>query len=256
MVNNPHIKNITIPVHVLFVVALVSLFVNQDWTWLWSTFAGWVLFSGFGVAVGFHRILSHKALPVSDFTKKVLTILGSFGCQGSAIFWTAVHRGYHHPYSDQEKDWHSPIHGYWNAFMGWQVKLEPQDINLKYSIDLLRDPFQAWVHKHYNKIIWLTVLVVALFSWKLALYGFIIPMTLAQHQENLVDLFCHVRWAGYRNFETKDNSSNNFLLGLFGWGQGWHNNHHQDPKSFDFGTQVSGKWWEFDPCRLLKPLLR
>jgi stearoyl-CoA desaturase (delta-9 desaturase) len=51
-------------------------------------------------------------------------------------------------------------------------------------------------------------------------------------------------------------SQNNFVLGYLGWGQGWHNNHHHDPKSYDFGTNISGKWWEFDPCRIFLPFLK
>ena len=130
-------------------------------------------------------------------------------------------------------------------------------IYMKYSVDLLRDQFQVFCHKHYNKIIWITIAVVALLSWKLALYGFIMAMTWAQHQENLVDLYCHMKTpVGYRNFDTNDWSTNVPLLGWFGWGQGWHNNHHQSPRSFDFGTSVSGKWWEFDPCKIFLPLLK
>jgi fatty-acid desaturase len=41
------------------------------------------------------------------------------------------------------------------------------------------------------------------------------------------------------------------MLGLMFWGNGWHNNHHQMPSSFDFGKSVSGKKWEFDACTLL-----
>jgi stearoyl-CoA desaturase (delta-9 desaturase) len=26
------------------------------------------------------------------------------------------------------------------------------------------------------------------------------------------------------------------------WGEGWHNNHHNDPTNSQFGE----KWWEFD----------
>jgi stearoyl-CoA desaturase (delta-9 desaturase) len=76
-------------------------------------------------------------------------------------------------------------------------------------------------------------------------------------QDNLVNVFGHSKGGiGYRNYETKDNSYNNLFLGYFAWGQGWHNNHHYDPKSFDFGKGVSGKWWEWDPCKIFTPLLR
>ena len=252
----PHIKNITIPVHILFLFAVTSMIAFQDWIWLWAVFVGWVLFSGLGISIGYHRILSHKALPISPITKKVLTVLGMFGCQGSSIFWVAMHRGYHHPHADTAKDFHSPYHGKWSAYMGWMFKLGLTDVNLKYAIDLLKDPFQVFVHKHHYKIIWLTVIAVALIDIRLALYGMIIPMTLAMHQENLVDLFGHTPSSGYRNFDTSDWSTNVPVLGFLCWGQGWHNNHHARPGAFDFGTGVSGKWWEFDPCRLFKPFLK
>jgi fatty-acid desaturase len=45
-------------------------------------------------------------------------------------------------------------------------------------------------------------------------------------------------------------------MGLLTWGQGWHNNHHYAPGNYDFGSGTSGKWWEFDPCKLFLPLLR
>jgi stearoyl-CoA desaturase (delta-9 desaturase) len=140
--------------------------------------------------------------------------------------------------------------------MGWMFKLKATDVNFKYAVDLLRDEFQVFCHKHYNKIIWITIAVVALLSWKLALYGFIIAMTMAQHQENLVDLFGHTPKSGYRNYDLPDWSTNVPLLGYFAWGQGWHNNHHKFPASYDFGSGCSGKWWEFDPCRLLIPFLK
>lgn len=252
----PHVKNITIPVHILFVIAIATMINLGDYVWLWSSLLLWALFSGLGIAVGYHRVLSHKALPVPDWKKKIITILGMFGCQGSAIFWVAMHRGYHHPHADTAKDFHSPYHGKWSAYMGWMVKIVPTDVNLKYAVDLLRDKFQVFTHKHYDKIIWITISVVAVLSWKLALYGFIIAMTMAQHQENFVDLFGHSPSAGYRNFDTNDWSTNVPWLGYITWGQGWHNNHHYAPGSFDFGTSVSGKWWEFDPCRIFKPFLK
>ena len=35
---------------------------------------------------------------------------------------------------------------------------------------------------------------------------------------------------GYRNHDTNDNPTNIFTLGILMWGEGWHNNHHVDPK--------------------------
>ncbi len=49
------------------------------------------------------------------------------------------------------------------------------------------------------------------------------------------------RW-GYRNYETGEDSRNNVLIGLIANGEGWHNNHHADPRAARHGH----KWWEFD----------
>jgi stearoyl-CoA desaturase (delta-9 desaturase) len=76
-------------------------------------------------------------------------------------------------------------------------------------------------------------------------------------QDNMINVFGHIKAGiGYRNFETNDNSHNNIIMGLLTWGQGWHNNHHYAPGNYDFGSGTSGKWWEFDPCRLFLFLLK
>jgi stearoyl-CoA desaturase (delta-9 desaturase) len=98
---------------------------------------------------------------------------------------------------------------------------------------------------------------VALFDWRLALCSFWLVTFIGVTQDNLINVFGHTRGLiGYRNFDTKDNSHNNILLGYLGWGQGWHNNHHHDPKSYDFGSGVSGRWWEWDPARIFLPFLK
>jgi stearoyl-CoA desaturase (delta-9 desaturase) len=47
---------------------------------------------------------------------------------------------------------------------------------------------------------------------------------------------------GYRNYETSDSSRNNAVVALLNGGEGWHNNHHADPRSARHGHT----WWEFD----------
>ena len=104
---------------------------------------------------------------------------------------------------------------------------------------------------------WLIPLCVALFDWKLAFTGFFLVTFISFFQENLINVIGHLKFfIGYRNFDTKDNSYNNFILGFLCWGQGWHNNHHNSPSSYDFGTSVSNKWWEFDMSRIFLPLLK
>ena len=63
-------------------------------------------------------------------------------------------------------------------------------------------------------------------------------------------LVWHITWAvnsvthlwGYRSYETDEDSRNNIVVGLISNGEGWHNNHHADPRSARHGH----RWWEMD----------
>jgi stearoyl-CoA desaturase (delta-9 desaturase) len=60
----------------------------------------------------------------------------------------------------------------------------------------------------------------------------------------------HITWSvnsithlwGYRSFDTPDDSRNNWLVGLLSNGEGWHNNHHAEPRCAAHGQ----RWWELD----------
>ena len=253
MLLTPHIKRIVIPIHCLAVVCIFLLSTGFfPWQWLVCTLLGWFCISGLGVAIGLHRLLSHQAFETSVAIKRFLAYLGCLGAQGSPIFWASIHRGLHHPFSDTEKDLHSPIHGKWRAYMGWQMRVEPRDVPFRSSMDLAKDPVLKFLHKHYYAIVWGTISFAAACDYRLALTGLVLPMFLSMHLENMVDLFCHLPAFGYRNHDIRDNSTNVPWLGYLDFGQGWHNNHHARPQDYDFGGE---RWFEIDPCRFIVPLL-
>jgi len=226
---------------------------------LFFTFVSWILISGLGIAVGYHRVFSHKTHNLPRWKENIILFFAALAGQGSSIFWVAVHRGYHHPYADTERDIHSPVvYGKYKAFIGWHSNITDNNnvVNMKYSVDLLRKSNHVWFHNHQIKILWFVPLIVALFSWKFALVGICLASFIGLLQDNLVNIYGHIKGKiGYRNFDTLDSSYNNLILGYLGWGQGWHNNHHAYPRNFDFGSGTSGKWWELDPCRIFKVFL-
>jgi stearoyl-CoA desaturase (delta-9 desaturase) len=175
------------------------------------------------------------------------------GAQGSPIFWACVHRGLHHPHADKARDLHSPIHGKWHAYMGWQFSLSARDVPFRATIDLSSDPQIKFLHKYYYSVFWFTYALAFIIDARLMLFGLVIPAFISMHMENMIDLFCHLRRCGYRNHEIDDNSVNVPLLGFFDWGQGWHNNHHARPNDYNFGGD---RWFELDPCAFLVPLIR
>jgi fatty-acid desaturase len=63
----------------------------------------------------------------------------------------------------------------------------------------------------------------------------------------ILNIICHMPQWGYKNFNIKDDSMNNWLMAIICVGDGWHNNHHAVPGSSNMGI----KPWEIDPSYLL-----
>lgn len=251
---SPHVRHLVIPIHLLCGWAFIRLLMGwTSFSWLWASLLGWVLISGFGIAVGFHRLFSHRSFVVAPWLEKTLAYLGCLGCQGSPLFWVSLHNGLHHPYADTAKDLHSPVLGRWNSYMGWQFHLNPKSIPMRMASALHSKKYFRFLHKNYYSLVWGTLAVAAVISHDLALFLLVVPMTLSLHSENLVDLFGHWPIFGYRNHSTRDLSSNNFILGFLTFGQGWHNNHHWRPNDYNFGGD---RWWEWDPSVVLIGILK
>jgi len=73
------------------------------------------------------------------------------------------------------------------------------------------------------------------------------------HATWLVNSASHI-W-GYKNFETKDDSRNNWWVAAISWGEGWHNNHHAHPRSARHGMrhrEVDFTWWTLLLLRKLR----
>src|SRR3954453_21960664 len=132
-----------------FVVAVVLL-----WNTLvdWSDLAVMLIMygiSGYGVTLGFHRLLPHRPFQAFKPVEDTLAIPGSIAVQGPVISWVADHRK-HHAHTDKEGDPHSPhghgsgwrgaIKGLWYAHMGWLFDRQGQAAYEKYARDLVEDP--------------------------------------------------------------------------------------------------------------------
>jgi sn-1 stearoyl-lipid 9-desaturase len=254
MKNKKYVLMILIPMHL----GVLSMF------WLTGIslinflflFIGWTLIAGLGVNVGLHRWASHRAVKLNKYAKPIIVYLSVMACQGQIIWWAAVHRGVHHKYTDTIKDHHSPqFYGIWHSFIGWILTHDPNKVNYKYSSDLLRDSLIKKTTDHYEKIIWCTWILTGLINIDLLLWMFLLPAFLGLHSEGLINALCHGD-RGYRNFDLPNKSTNLPLLGYLTWGNGWHNNHHAHPSSYDFGKGISGKLTEFDPCVIFLPLIK
>src|SRR3954449_5241010 len=124
---------------------------------LWNTLVDWsdlaVLalmygIAGFGITVGFHRMLTHRSFATYKPVQYALAIFGSMAVQGPVISWVADHRK-HHAFTDVDGDPHSPhghgsgfagaIKGLWYAHMGWLFDRQGQAAYRKFAKDLVED---------------------------------------------------------------------------------------------------------------------
>jgi stearoyl-CoA desaturase (delta-9 desaturase) len=240
---------------------------------LWNSFVSWTdlaillvmyLVTGYGVTVGFHRLLTHRSFQVSKPVEYAFAVLGSMAVQGPVIGWVGDHRK-HHAHADEEGDPHSPhvghgdgpgavLRGLWHAHVGWLLEHQGQ-AGKQYARDLYEDRGMRIINRRFPLLVLASLLIPALAGWLLTgtllgaatglLWGGLVRIFLVHHVTWSVNSVCH--FLGQRRFETDDQSTNVFWLALPSFGESWHHNHHAFPRSAVHGLRR----WELDPSAAL-----
>jgi stearoyl-CoA desaturase (delta-9 desaturase) len=255
-------------VRMIFGMHLLALLACIPWLHSWSgmamAFAGLYLFGTLGINIGFHRLLTHRGFECPRWLEHTLTVIGVCCWQGTPLNWVAVHR-LHHQHSDETPDPHSPRAGFFWSHMGWFLIDDPTVYNVslydRYARDLMGDRFYKQLERPYifrriqaaqwaafllsgaaigaltgEDLLWDTVQM----SLSGLVWGVFVRTVAVWHITWSVNSLSHI-W-GYRNYTTQDDSKNNWLVGLVSNGEGWHNNHHAEPRSVKNGH----RWWELD----------
>jgi stearoyl-CoA desaturase (delta-9 desaturase) len=251
-------------------IPFVALFVVGWQLWNealhWSDIAVFLIcysLTGFGVTIGFHRHLTHRAFKAKRWVRGTLAILGSAAIEGPVISWVADHRK-HHAFADIEGDPHSPhvdhghglkgaLRGLFHAHVGWLFIHTHRGNKERYAPDLMKDPLIRWVDRTF--VLWVIAGLAVPFllggligrSWEAALTGLLwggaVRMLVVHHVTYSINSLCH--FFGRQAFDTGDESRNLAWLAPFTFGEAWHNNHHAFPTSFEHGMRR----WQFDPSR-------
>jgi stearoyl-CoA desaturase (delta-9 desaturase) len=259
-------RRITVGVVVVPFVAFVAA-VALSWGGLVSgrdmaIFAVMYLLVGFGVTVGFHRLLTHRAFEAPAAVRGTLAALGSMSIQGAAIHWVADHRK-HHTFTDEEGDPHSPhthdahgwrgmLTGLWHSHTGWLFDRSRRTEVRRFAPDLLKDPVIRFVDRWFLGWVALGLAIpfaagLVLSGWELTaalsalLWGGFVRIFLLHHATWSVNSICHMY--GSQPFELEDESRNNVAVALVTLGEGWHHNHHAFPTSARHGLRRL----QFDP---------
>ncbi len=230
------------------------MFAPFTFTWqalVLTFFLHWVT-GGLGICLGYHRLLTHTGMQTYRWVRYTFGTLGILAGEGSPLDWVADHRK-HHQLSDLPGDPHSPRDGsiwshiFWIAFCTYDTDAE--SYWKRYCPDLARDPGMRLLHKLFLPLNIAMGCVLGGIGYAIGggpmaasfvIWGMFVRLIFVLHSTWLVNSASHM--FGYKNYETTDDSRNNWLVALFTYGEGWHNNHHAYPRLARHGH----KWWEID----------
>ncbi len=213
------------------------------------------LIGGVSASITYHRILTHRSVEVVPWFERVLVILALPA--GTPIQWVGTHRQ-HHRFTDIEGDPHSPhLFGFWYAHCGWYIQNRQPIVCFLYALggparmlfdgfwrprtnqqyndlakDLSKQSFFVTISKPIPYALIMTlyvaiILVPAYYFWaEKGIFAVWITLVLVYNIGDSVNSFAHL----YGNTEGgKNQSRNNLLLIVFGFGEGWHARHHAHP---------------------------
>jgi stearoyl-CoA desaturase (delta-9 desaturase) len=193
----------------------------------------------FGISAGYHRYAVHHAYDAAWPIRMLILILGSMAVQGKVEWWAKTHH-HHHRHVETDEDPHSPLKGFWSSHCGWLLsrRRDPDhELHEDWVIVFVSRTFPIWAFLGLY-------LPYALGGWNGFLWGGLVRLFFGYHLTWLINSACHIPGlpGGYRNYNTKDDSQNNWIIALLGNAEAWHNNHHAKWNSFNQGN----RWWEID----------
>lgn len=199
-----------------------------------------------GVTIFLHRCQAHRALELHPLPSHFFRFWLWLTTGMVTREWAAVHRK-HHAKCETPEDPHSP------QTRGLRkVLLEGVELYREAAADrALVEKYghgtpDDWIERRlYTRHSTLGVYLMLLID--VALFG-AIGITVFAVQMIWIPLFAAGvingvgHYAGYRNFDCPDASTNISPIGILIGGEELHNNHH----SFATSARLSNKWWEFD----------
>jgi fatty-acid desaturase len=256
-------------------------------SWLWFALAIVVVMggTGFGVTVGYHRVLTHRAARLHPGLERTLVFFG-LGA-GTPVQWIGNHR-FHHAHTDTALDPHSPVHrGFWYAHCGWYLQTATYTPSTAVSVlyglagplrtvfdafwrprtglehvglakDIAADGFYGFVSRPGPYAAVLLGYLAVLWGGGVLLFGLPAVVVLwlihllAYTFGDLINSAGHL--IGARSHQSGDMSRDSAWLAVLAFGDGWHNGHHTFPASIKSGLlpgQVDASYLFVKGCAAL-----
>lgn len=206
------------------------------------------VFSILGVSLTLHRFYSHKNFEFkNEFLRKAFTLIALLSGRGSPLGWVYIHR-LHHRSADTDDDPHGP------KTIGFKIfGFKPKGADEKMQVFLVKEMMtkeHLFMHNYYLGFIIAYALILGLVNFEWLYFSYALPLLMVQFSQNCFNYFAHKY--GYRNHDTRDDSTNNAWLWPLIMGDAWHNNHHKNLAKFS----TKENWWEFDPVVAIAGVLK
>ena len=233
--------------------------------WWLGLFQWWL--KGVSICLFNHHYLSHKNFKMGRIFQFIMAVAATCGGQGGVLWWAARHID-HHKYADKYGDPHTPHEdaggGFWHSHMTWQLSAFDHGYTLFNVRHWMKFPELVWLSKYFTPFFMLQAPMWYYLGEKFGpqfgtngfqtlICQFFVAGMLSMHATWITASLAHTKILpfSYRNYDTPDRSTNNFITAIIAHGTGWHNNHHAYPKSCKLGH----KWREIDTAWLTLKVL-
>lgn len=243
----------------LGIVQAYSIFTDFANQWYWLPLA--VIYTMVVNDIFVHRICSHKMFNIdpSRWTYKFLTWWASADMGYGPVSYMTMSHNLHHVYSDQGPrdvmNWRH--HWYAETIASPLPRFNPEPVTESYQAKQLRvhktiltDPWTIFCGRHQVEIAVVTQLLLFLLAPLFLFNVMYLGRFLLSVMTGLAGFCGHVKNfpGSYRNFDTKDTTSNNIFLHylFFGMFAGMLQNNHHGKQSAE---TPHCHWWEFDATK-------
>lgn len=236
-------KNVQIAIRIA-VIALIPLI---DFSWI---AVAWAFIAYLGYYTIAHSIMLHRYYSHSSFefkfkpVRQLFALITAMSVRGDPIGWAYLHK-MHHATVDSEEDPHSPHFKQFNFFEIGDYTAITEKIN-PLKIRSLLTTENLFLNKYYWLVCLTLPFLLACLSLDVFYFAWLLPICMFDFASTFFNYANHKNLPGsYTSFATSNTgkSVNNKLLWIISLGEAWHNNHHHNPKNYNFKI----KWWEFDP---------
>lgn len=218
---------------------------------------------GICVTICYHRLLSHGSFETFGWVRDALALFAQLSLNGPAPRYVAVHHA-HHAYSDTDLDPHSPVRSFWwgHFFCTLQRHMSEEDEYVdRFSKGLRNIPFMRFQERIDPWILPLQLAVLfgigALVdgwygAFSLMIWAGCVRMTIGFHINASVNSIAHAR-ERFQGANKHDLSKNVPWLASLTFGEGLHQDHHENPRRVYVGK---GRWRMLDTSYMVLRVMR